>query len=139
MLIGELAKSLKVTPKTLRHYEKIGLIPAASRSTSGYRVFSEDAIERAQWIVELRKLDLSLEIVREILDDDNNEQTRRQRLMGHLDVLIQEKDLDIALLQGKRDDLQSRYDALLATRGSCNGTCICSALHLPCSCTLPET
>ena len=39
MRIGELAAKLSVSTKTLRHYEKIGLLPPAARSENGYRVF----------------------------------------------------------------------------------------------------
>lgn len=38
--IGEAARLVGVTPKTVRHYEKIGLLPKAERSESGYRLYS---------------------------------------------------------------------------------------------------
>jgi MerR family mercuric resistance operon transcriptional regulator len=43
---GELAKAAKVSADTIRHYERIGILPKAPRSESGYRLYPEDAIER---------------------------------------------------------------------------------------------
>jgi DNA-binding transcriptional MerR regulator len=134
MLIGELSKVLDVTPKALRHYEKIGLIPAAQRSRNGYRAYSDAAIARARLVVALRKLDLPLDTVRELLAEKGDQRTLRQRLMGQLDEQIQAYELRVAVLQGKRDDLQARYDALVTTPQECSGDCICGALLQPCSC-----
>ncbi len=139
MLIGELAKALGVTTKTLRHYEKVGLIPAAGRSANGYRTYSPLATERARLIVGLRGLDLPLEKIRALLDTDGDGRSRRQRLMGELDRQIQEYDLQIAVWQGRRDDLQARYDGLLQTPAARAGTCICGALLQPCRCATSDT
>lgn len=46
LLPGVLAKATGVSPDTIRHYEKIGVLPKASRTESGYRVYPESAVER---------------------------------------------------------------------------------------------
>ncbi len=43
---GSLAKATGVSPDTIRHYERIGVLPEASRTESGYRIYPESAIER---------------------------------------------------------------------------------------------
>ena len=43
---GGLAKAAGVSPDTIRHYERIGVLPRASRTASGYRVYPADAVER---------------------------------------------------------------------------------------------
>jgi len=43
---GELAKATGVSADTVRYYERIGVLPRAARSTSGYRVYPESAVER---------------------------------------------------------------------------------------------
>ena len=134
MLIGELAKTLGVTAKTLRHYARIGLIPAPERSPGGYRSYSGAAVERARLVVGLRRLDLSLGAVRDLIEDTGDGRTLRQRLMGRLDEKLSEVDLEISVLQGKRDDLQARYEGLLQTPATRVGTCICGALLQPCAC-----
>lgn len=134
MLIGELAQALEITPKTLRHYEKVGLLAEPGRSAKGYRTYSESAVERARLIVGLRRLDLSLETILELMENVDGERSLRQRLMGCLDEKIQDYELRISVLQGKRDDLQARYDGLLSTPSTQKGSCICGALLRPCTC-----
>ena len=43
---GDLAKMAAVSLDTIRHYEKIGVLPRASRTQSGYRVYPASALER---------------------------------------------------------------------------------------------
>jgi DNA-binding transcriptional MerR regulator len=48
--IGEIARQAGVSPATVRHYERKGLLPAAVRSASGYRGFPAGTIERMKLI-----------------------------------------------------------------------------------------
>jgi DNA-binding transcriptional MerR regulator len=43
---GALAKAAGVSPDTIRHYERIGILPRASRTESGYRIYPANAVER---------------------------------------------------------------------------------------------
>jgi MerR family mercuric resistance operon transcriptional regulator len=43
---GALAKATGVSPDTIRHYEKLGVLPKASRTQSGYRIYPKGAVER---------------------------------------------------------------------------------------------
>jgi DNA-binding transcriptional MerR regulator len=43
---GTLAKAAGVSPDTIRHYERIGILLRASRTESGYRVYPASAVER---------------------------------------------------------------------------------------------
>src|SRR4051794_18448111 len=43
---GALAKATGVSVDTIRHYEKLGVLPKASRMASGYRVYPANAVER---------------------------------------------------------------------------------------------
>ncbi|WP_306007260.1 MerR family transcriptional regulator [Aquicoccus porphyridii] len=137
MLIGELAEMLEVTPKTLRHYEKIDLIPHPERTSNGYRFFGPRAARRAQLVVNLRRLGLTLEEIRTLLDRGDG-RSLRQRLLGRLDEQIRDHELGIAQLQGERDELQARYDALVGTPREREGDCICAALLAPCGCKEPS-
>lgn len=132
MLIGVLAKSLDVTPKTLRHYERIGLVPRAERQRNGYRTYSTDAVRRARLVVGLRALGLSLDAIRELLVDDG--QSLRQKLLGLLEQQLADHALQIAILQGRHDDLEARYHALLSQPRPIAPDCICAALMRPCDC-----
>jgi DNA-binding transcriptional MerR regulator len=65
--IGEAADLLDLTPKALRHYEKVGLIMPA-RSEGDYRLYSPELILRLQRIKQLQALGLSLRQIKKILE-----------------------------------------------------------------------
>jgi DNA-binding transcriptional MerR regulator len=46
LLAGTLAKATGVSPDTIRYYERLGVLPKALRTESGYRVYPQSAIER---------------------------------------------------------------------------------------------
>ena len=43
---GKLAAHAGVSPDTIRHYERLGILPSAVRTEGGYRVFTAEAAER---------------------------------------------------------------------------------------------
>ena len=67
MKIGELAKAAKLTTKTIRFYEAEGLLPNPHRTASGYRVYGLDDAGRLHFIRKAKRLGLSLEEIRSIL------------------------------------------------------------------------
>lgn len=44
--VGELARQVGVSPDTIRHYERVGVLPRAQRSVVGYREYPASALER---------------------------------------------------------------------------------------------
>src|SRR5215831_10201307 len=48
--IGAVAKQAGVSPDTLRHYERLGLLPRPSRSESGYREYGPEALPRVRLV-----------------------------------------------------------------------------------------
>ena len=48
MKIGELARKIGLTIRTLRYYEELGLIKPPNRSKCGFRLFSEEHISRIE-------------------------------------------------------------------------------------------
>ena len=56
MKIGELARSTGATVKTIRFYEDAGLMPAAPRTESGYRIYGTEAVERLAFIRKAKRL-----------------------------------------------------------------------------------
>ena len=133
MLIGELAESLDVTTKTLRHYEQIGVLPVSVRGKNGYRHYSKEAVRQARTVVALRQLDLAIETIKELLYAGSSD-TLRKRLLSSLDQKRQEMALEIAVMQGKQEDLEARFLRLYQSTETRPGHCICALINEPCSC-----
>lgn len=90
MKIQEAARLTGVTERTLRYYDRIGLLHPSGMTKSGYRLYDEDALRRLQQILFFRELGFPLAQIREIMDSpgyDMNEALRRHRLL-----LIAERD-----------------------------------------------
>ena len=79
--IGEVAEMLGTTPRTIRYYEEIGLLPAADDREQGkHRVYTQTDVDRVREIMRLRDLlGLSLEEVSALLEaEDARAQLRRE-------------------------------------------------------------
>src|SRR6476646_9633093 len=64
---GTLAKAADVSPDTIRHYEKIGVLPRASRTESGYRVYPASAVERVLVVQRALRIGFTLAELAEVL------------------------------------------------------------------------
>ncbi len=65
--ISEIAAKTGLSPHTLRFYEKHGLIVASERSDSGYRLYSDADVRRAEFIKTARNIGFSLEDIAGLL------------------------------------------------------------------------
>ncbi len=63
MKIGQVAQQAGVSVDTVRFYERRGVLPAAERRPSGYRVFTEAAVERIRTAKALQDMGLTLDEV----------------------------------------------------------------------------
>ncbi len=70
--IGEFSYLCETTIKTLRHYHEIGLLePAKIDTFTGYRHYDDSQVEKFKLIKELQKIGLSLEEIKELIEDFN--------------------------------------------------------------------
>jgi len=69
LAIGQAARLAGVTPKALRHYDRIGLLrPAVVDAATGYRRYDPEQVAQARLIRRLRALELPLDEIRRLLD-----------------------------------------------------------------------
>jgi DNA-binding transcriptional MerR regulator len=84
MRIGEVAERARVTTKTVRYYESIGLLPTPERTASGYRSYGPATLERLQFIRDAQATGLSLTEIQSILEL----RARGQRSCEHTRALL---------------------------------------------------
>ncbi|MCA1682686.1 MAG: heavy metal-responsive transcriptional regulator [Actinobacteria bacterium] len=67
MFIGELAGRTGVSPKTVRYYEDIGLLPPPARTAGGYRDYDEVAVDRLAFVKSAQAAGLTLAEIRTVI------------------------------------------------------------------------
>ena len=112
MRIGELAKQGDVSTKTVRYYESIGLLQIPERSESGYRIYTDAAVERLRFIRDAKASGLSLNEIMSVLELKEAGQGSCADTAELLERHLEEIDAQIARLHAARAGLAS-----LAERG----------------------
>lgn len=83
--INKIAKIAGITLKTLRHYDKLGLLVPSGRSEAGYRQYSEIDVEKLQQILFYRELNFPLLKIKEIMGSPDF--NKKQALKMQIDFL----------------------------------------------------
>jgi DNA-binding transcriptional MerR regulator len=125
--IGEVARLVDTTPRTIRYYEEIGLLPeSAERDRGRHRLYTQADVERLRELLRLRDLlGVSLEELKELVEAEEaraalreewrhgGEDTRPREILsagiGHI-------DRQLALVRGRRAALERLEEELLARR-----------------------
>jgi DNA-binding transcriptional MerR regulator len=102
--IGEVAKLIGISSKTIRYYHEIGLLAEPKRTEGGYRLYTAQDLLRLQRIRRLRSLGLPLERIKEILGQPGHE--HEQVLRNALQSLVEELTAQILELEERRDMLK---------------------------------
>lgn len=96
--IGEVATQSQVTVDAVRYYEKHKLLPMASRSTSGYRLFPAETVDRIRFIKQAQEVGFSLREISELFS--TGEGLKQCRAVHDL-ILGKLTDIDARLQQMK--------------------------------------
>lgn len=127
LYIGEAARRTGVTIKTIRYYERIGLIPAAARD-GRFRVYDEDTLERVRFIRKAQALGFSLEEIREIIEVYDQGQCSCGQVSRAVDAKLLVIDKKLNELQELKKDLAS-VRSRLAPADTSRGSQICPVIH----------
>lgn len=114
MKIGEVARRSLVPAKTIRYYESVGLIRAATRADNGYRNYDDNDVRTLCFIQRARSLGFPMDEVAELLplwqDRSRASADVRAIALRHVDAV-----------ERRIRELQSVRDALLDLVHRCHG------------------
>src|SRR4051812_9266973 len=118
MKIGEVADQAGVSVDTVRFYERVGVLPPAARTASGYRDYEPDTVERIRLTRELQAIGFTLgDAVGALAAHDAGGATCESE-RWRLDAVLQRVDAKLAELT----ELRGRI--LAAQRACANGNCL---------------
>ena len=108
--VKEVARLAGVSARTLHHYDSIGLLMPATRTSAGYRLYTDADLLRLQQILISRELGLTLEEIRRSLDDPRFDRKaalldQRERLKDRArqaEAIIRAIDVAMAADDGSR-------------------------------------
>ena len=133
--IGDVARLVGTTPRTIRYYEEIGLLPQAPARPSGqHRLYTENEVERLREVMRLKELlGVSLDELKTLLTaeearaevraqlrrDDVDPRRRRQLLeeaLGHIDrqlELVRHRSTELGKLERELSETRKRARRML--------------------------
>jgi DNA-binding transcriptional MerR regulator len=128
MRIGEVAKLAGTTPRTIRYYEEIGLLPATgSREPGTHRTYAETDVERLTELLRLKDLlGLSLEELKELVEAEGARAELRREWHGGVEDPVRRRQIleqsltytarQLTLVRRRRDEIKKLEDELLQRR-----------------------
>jgi MerR family transcriptional regulator, repressor of the yfmOP operon len=123
--IGEIAERSGVTPRTIRYYEELGLLPRSERELGKHRVYTESDVDRICELTRLRDLlGLSLDELRSMVAAEDvraeirrrfHETDSREEQLALLDEALPHIETQLTLVRRRLSALQE-LEAELAER-----------------------
>jgi len=117
--VGQLAQATRVAAKTIRYYEQVGVLPAASRSAAGYRQYSRRDVRRLVFVRRARSLGLSLAQLRDLTaelggDDCAKMRPRLKRLVIEQLHAVRQQIAEFRALERQLMDVRRRLETTAA-------------------------
>jgi MerR family transcriptional regulator, repressor of the yfmOP operon len=124
--IGEVAERVGVTPRTIRYYEEIGLLPGGSRIKGAHRLYDDNDVERLTELTRLRDLlNLSLDDLKELVEAEEARAVLRRRLtqtssdeerVEIIEAALPHIDRQLALVRRQKRELENLESELVEKR-----------------------
>ena len=118
--IGEVAERVGTTPRTIRYYEEIGLLPGGQRRKGSQRVYDDDDVERLLELKRLRDLlNVSLDELKQLVEAEEARAAIRRRYhatesdaerVSLLDQALPYVDEQIALVRARARGAEATRD-----------------------------
>jgi Cu(I)-responsive transcriptional regulator len=111
MNIGEAAAAAGVTPKMIRHYETLGLVPEPDRTEAGYRLYGEREVAMLRFIRQSRVLGFSTKQIESLLAlwrDDGRESREVKQVAAQQLAELEERQREIDQMRSTLQQLVAR-------------------------------
>lgn len=129
MTAGQFASKAGVTIRTVRFYDKIGLLNPSHRTSSGHRYYTKQDLARLQQILTLKYIGLTIDEIRRIIHRDGHEEDLKESLrvqstiigqkMEHLRLVQKTVKETLALLESlENGEMQDQEPAVEEREGS---------------------
>jgi DNA-binding transcriptional MerR regulator len=131
--IGDVAKLAGTTPRTIRYYEEIGLLPVAGgREPGTHRSYAEADVERLTELLRLKDLlGLSLEELKELVEAEGARAELRREWHGGVEDPVRRRQIleeslghiasQLDLVRRRRDEIAKLETELVARRKRVRG------------------
>lgn len=93
--IGQVAAATGLSARTIRYYESVGVVVPSGRSSGGFRLYTDDDVERLRLVTGMRPMGFSLEEIKDVLDlldaagRVDQGQATRERLQGYATLAVE--------------------------------------------------
>jgi DNA-binding transcriptional MerR regulator len=124
--IGDVAERAGVTPRTIRYYEELGLLPPREREHGKHRTYDEASVERLREITRLRDLlGLSLEELKRVVQAEDARADLRRRFeetaspaerLRIVEQALPNVELQLELVRRRQDELRELESDLVDRR-----------------------
>jgi DNA-binding transcriptional MerR regulator len=124
--IGEVAERVGITPRTIRYYEEIGLLPGGERPKGSHRLYGDADVERLLELKRLRDLlNLSLDELKQLLEAEEARAAIRRRFqetesdaerLRLVEAALPHVETQLELVRRRRRELERLEGELLDKR-----------------------
>ena len=119
MTIGRLSKAAGVKVTTIRYYESINLMGVPDRSTSGQRLYDDEAVQRLSFIRHARDLGFPIDAIRDLIDL----QHQPGEDCAHVDAIARRQLANVRLKLSQLEALEGELKRMIS---ACEGGTIAS-------------
>ena len=114
--IGTVAQQAGVNIETLRYYERKGIVPKPPRTSSNYRLYSEETVRRVRFVKRAQELGFSLREIKELLALRATRGAKCQDVRRQALHKIEEIDEKMRALEAMKDVLRKLVKECASTR-----------------------
>mgnify|MGYP001027956983 CR=1 FL=1 len=119
--IGELARHLEISQRTIRYYEEIGLLNSIKRVEGGRRIYTEADLRRLKLIKRLKIMGMTLSEMQELeamwtIEKSNDKVLKRLlELTGNHIKRLDDRIADLNILRNELMEYQERIQSKIGT------------------------